>query len=255
MSNKEYSTTELKSLLGLLFLIIIWSAINDHAVKWFVQSIWVLVGVPILFLAFSRFKFTPLTYRLVFIHACILLVGAHYTYQLSPPGLWLKDLFDLERNHFDRVGHFAQGFVPAMIVREILIRRSPLIPGKWLFFIVLCICMAISVWYEFLEWIAAVAGPQHVTDQAREFLALAKQAPNAIEAAKYNGQAQQLIAEATKVKYLAQQGDVWDTQWDMFMAMIGCVSSQILCARIQDRQLNQYGLVSSTDIKPAAQLE
>lgn len=243
MPTKEYTTTELKTLLGVLFLIIIWSAINDHTVKWLVQSIWVLVGIPILFVTFSRFKFTPLTYRLVFLHAIILLVGAHYTYQLTPPGLWVKDLFELERNHFDRVGHFAQGFVPAMIVREILIRRSPLVPGKWLFFLVLTVCMAISVWYEFLEWIAAVAGPQHITDEARNLLTLAQQAPNAVDAAKYNGQAQQLISEATKVKYLAQQGDVWDTQWDMFMAMIGSISSQLFFARVQDRQLERHGLV------------
>ncbi|VAW73320.1 Inner membrane protein YjdF [hydrothermal vent metagenome] len=251
MPSKEYTTTELKSLLGILSIIIIWSAINDHAVKWLVQSMWVLVGVPILLLSFSRFKFTPLTYRLIFIHACILLVGAHYTYQLTPPGLWVKDFFELERNHFDRLGHLAQGFVPAMIVREILIRRSPLIAGKWLFFIVLCVCMAISVWYEFLEWIAALAGPQHITVEAQKLLSLAQQAPNAIEAAKINGQAQQLIAEATKAKYLAQQGDVWDTQWDMFMAMVGSLSSQFLFARVQDRQLTRYALHPKSNLQQA----
>jgi len=247
MSNKEYPLTELKALLGLLLFLIVLSAINPaNHVKWLVQSMWVLVGVPLLFVTFARFKFTPLTYRLVFIHACILLIGSHYTYQLSPPGLWFKDLFELERNHFDRLGHFAQGFIPAMIAREILIRRSPLVPGKWLFFIVLCICMAISVWYEFLEWLAAVAGPQNVTAEAKSVLAQAAQA-GSTEAAALKAQAQLLIDKATQIKYLAQQGDVWDTQWDMFMAMLGSITSQILCAPIQDRQLKRYSLWSRVD--------
>jgi len=241
MPNKEYPLTELKILLGVLFVLVVLSAINDHLVKWIVQSMWVWVGVPILYIAFSRFKFTPLVYRLVFIHACILLTGAHFTYQEAPPGELLQYLFGFERNHFDRVGHLAQGFVPAMIVREILIRRSPLVPSKWLFFIVLCIGMAISVWYEFLEWIAAVAGPQVIPQDAKDFLTQAVQA-NAADATALKAQAQLLIDKATKAKYLAQQGDVWDTQWDMFMAMIGCIFSQILCARIQDRQLARYNL-------------
>ena len=104
MSNKEYSVTEHKVLLVLLTLLVVLSAFNPaNHVKWLVQSMWVLVGVPLLIITFSRFRFTPLVYRLVFVHACILLIGAHYTYQLSPPGLWIKELFNLERNHFDRL--------------------------------------------------------------------------------------------------------------------------------------------------------
>lgn len=125
----------------------------------------------------------------------------HYTYAEVPWFNWLRDTFELSRNYYDRVGHFAQGFVPAMIVREILLRKSPLEVGRWLFFIVCCICLSISAFYEFIEWWGAV----------------------------YEGGA----ADA----FLGTQGDVWDTQWDMLMALAGAISAQTFLARLHDRQM------------------
>jgi putative membrane protein len=178
------------------------SAIDPYdRITWWLEVLPILIGAPILILTYHRFRFTPLAYRLVFIHALILMLGAHYTYARVPPGFWLQDLFDLSRNHYDRLGHFAQGFIPAILAREILLRQTPLVPGKWLFFIVTSICLALSAFYEFTEWWAALAGGE--------------------------------AADA----FLGTQGDVWDTQWDMFLALLGAISAQILLAHQQDREL------------------
>jgi putative membrane protein len=168
---------------------------------WLMEVAPVLVAVPLLIATARRFPLTPLVYRLIFVHALILILGGHYTYAKVPLGFWIQDAFDLSRNHYDRIGHFAQGFVPAMIAREILLRRSPLRPGKWLFFIVTCICLAVSACYEFIEWLAAILGGSD--------------------------------AES----FLGTQGDVWDTQWDMFMATLGAITAQLLLSRIHDRQI------------------
>ena len=168
---------------------------------WWLEIAPVLIVLPILFFTHKQFKFTQLAYTLMLVHAIILLIGGHYTYAEVPPFNWLKEIFDLSRNYYDRVGHFAQGFVPAIITREILLKKSPLVAGRWLFFITCCICLSISAVYEFVEWWVAV----------------------------YEGSA----ADA----FLGTQGDVWDTQWDMFMALLGAVSAQGLLARMQDRQL------------------
>jgi len=133
--------------------------------------------------------------------ALILILGGAYTYAHVPLGFWLQDLFGFARNPYDRIGHFAQGFVPAIIAREILLRRSPLVPGKWLFFLVCCVCLAISAVYEFLEWWSAV-----------------------------------ILGEGAK-EFLGTQGDEWDTQWDMFLALIGAITAQLSFARLHDRQL------------------
>jgi putative membrane protein len=167
----------------------------------------VIIAAPLLVFTYRAFPLTPLAYRLIFLHACILMLGGHYTYAETPIGFWLKDLFDLSRNPYDRIGHLAQGFIPAILVREILIRRSPLQPGKWLFVITSCVVLAISACYEFLEWWAALA----LGSGADEFL--------------------------------ATQGDQWDTQWDMFLALIGGVSAQLLLGKTHDRQLATLGLV------------
>jgi putative membrane protein len=145
-----------------------------------------------------------LVYRLVFGHALILMLGAHYTYADVPLGEWARDWFGFARNHYDRVGHFAQGFVPAIIVREILLRRTPLRAGRWLFALVSCVCLAISACWEFGEWWATL---------------LKGEGPDAI---------------------LSSQGDVWDTQWDMLLALIGAVMSQLLLGRVHDRELRQF---------------
>lgn len=169
---------------------------------WFLEVLPISIGLPILVFTFKRFRFTQLVYLLIAIHACILILGARYTYAEVPFGFWIRDLFGLERNHYDRLGHFAQGFIPAIIVREMLIRKVSLARGGWLFFLVTCVCMAISVTYEFLEWGASLA----------------------------SGEA----ADA----FLGTQGDVWDTQWDMFLATVGAIFAQLLLARTHDKQLS-----------------
>jgi putative membrane protein len=173
---------------------------------WFLEVFPILIGVPILLAVHPRFRFTPLAYRLVFIHCLILMLGGHYTYARVPIGFWVQDLLHLARNHYDRLGHIAQGFIPAMLVREVLLRQSPLRPGRWLFFLVASVCLALSACYEFIEWWAALIGGES--------------------------------AEA----FLGTQGDVWDTQWDMFLALIGAVTAQAVLSRVHDRQLAQIGV-------------
>lgn len=189
-------------LLAILSAVFVWSAIYPvDRLIWALEVAPVLIALPILVFTHRYFIFTPLVYALVLIHAIILLVGGHYTYAEVPWFNWLRDTFELSRNYYDRVGHFAQGFVPAMIAREILLRKSPLEVGRWLFFIVCCICLSISAFYEFVEWWVAI----------------------------YEGGA----ADA----FLGTQGDVWDTQWDMLMALVGAISAQMFLARLHDRQM------------------
>jgi putative membrane protein len=168
---------------------------------WLLEVAPILIIAPILVLTARRFPLTPLVYRLLFVHALILMLGGHYTYAKVPLGFWVQDAFGLARNHYDRLGHFAQGFVPAMLAREVLLRRSPLARGRWLAFLVVCVCLAFSATYELIEWLAAVLGGS--------------------------------AADA----FLGTQGDVWDTQWDMFMAGLGAVTALLLLSRVHDRQL------------------
>jgi putative membrane protein len=168
---------------------------------WVLETAPVFIAAPLLWLTWGRFRLTPLAYRLIALHALILILGGAYTYAHVPLGSWLQDLFGFARNPYDRIGHFAQGFVPAIIAREILLRRSPLVPGKWLFFLVSCVCLAISAVYEFIEWWAA------------------------------------LILGQGAQEFLGTQGDPWDTQWDMFLALAGAIAAQLLLARVHDRQL------------------
>ena len=168
---------------------------------WILEVAPIFIVAPILVLTARRFPLTPLVYRLLFVHALILMLGGHYTYAKVPLGFWAQEAFGLARNHYDRLGHLAQGFVPAMLAREVLLRRSPLQRGKWLAFLVVCVCLALSATYELIEWLAAVLGGS--------------------------------AADA----FLGTQGDVWDTQWDMFMALIGATSALLLLSRVHDRQL------------------
>jgi len=123
---------------------------------WWMEVAPVLVGAPLLVATYRRFPLSPLVYRLLAAHALILIVGGHYTYARVPLGFWAQELFGLARNHYDRLGHFAQGFVPAIVAREILLRTSPLRRGAWLFFLVTCVCLAISASYELVEWWVAL---------------------------------------------------------------------------------------------------
>lgn len=171
---------------------------------WILEVFPFLIIVPILSASYGKFPLTPLLYRLILVHALILFVGGHYTYARVPFGFTLQDMLGLARNPYDRIGHFAQGFIPAIAAREILLRRTPLVRDGWLFFIVVSICLAISACYEFIEWWSAVVLGQG--------------------------------ADA----FLGSQGDPWDTQWDMFTALLGALVAQLLCAGVHDRQLARF---------------
>ena len=199
-------TTNHRLLFPILLLnlaaVFVWSAMQPtDYLTWFLEVAPVLIALPILCFSYQKFPLTPLLYVLILVHAVILMIGGHYTYAEVPAFNWLRDTFELSRNYYDRVGHFAQGFIPAMVAREILLRKNVVQKGAWLFFIVCCIALSISAVYELIEWWVAVA----------------------------SGEA----AEA----FLGTQGDVWDTQWDMFIALIGAVIAQLVLANSHDRQL------------------
>ncbi|HUL04644.1 MAG TPA: DUF2238 domain-containing protein [Gemmatimonadales bacterium] len=175
----------------------------DDRTTWWLEVFPIFIVAPILVLTARRFPLTPLVYTLLAIHAIILMVGGHYTYAKVPLGFWVQDMFGLSRNHYDRLGHFAQGFVPAILVRELLLRTSPLRPGRWLFALVTATCLAFSACYEFVEWWAALAGG-HSADA-----------------------------------FLGTQGDPWDTQWDMFFALLGAIAAQLTLSRVHDRSLRR----------------
>ncbi len=190
------------ALIAIFGAVFVWSAIKPHDYfTWFLEIFPLIIALPILVFSHQKFPLTKLLYGLILIHALILMVGGHYTYAEVPLFNWLRDMYDLSRNYYDRLGHFVQGFVPAMIAREILLRKNVIKNGGWLFFIVCSICLSVSAMYEFLEWWVAVATGEG--------------------------------ADA----FLGTQGDVWDTQWDMFTALIGAISAQILLAKLHDKQL------------------
>jgi putative membrane protein len=196
------SSREPAILLAVGIVLLVVSGIGPYdRTTWVLEIFPIVLAIPALILTRARFPLTPLVYRLIFIHALILMLGGHYTYARVPLGFWVQDLLGLARNHYDRLGHFAQGFVPALVAREILLRTSPLHRGKWLFVLVTSVCLAISACYEFIEWWSAVIGGSAATD------------------------------------FLGTQGDVWDTQWDMFLAFVGAMTAQLTLARVHDRQL------------------
>lgn len=190
-------------LLALGAAALVLSGVGPHdRFTWFMEVAPIFVAVPILLATYRRFPLTPLAYRLILVHALILMVGGHYTYAEVPLGFWMEKAFGFARNHYDRIGHFAQGFVPAVLAREVLRRkRDPLPNDGWLFFLVSCVCLAISACYEFVEWGTAVATGSK--------------------------------ADA----FLGTQGDPWDTQWDMLWALIGSIVSQFLLTRFHEREL------------------
>ena len=196
---------QLRTILFALFLIAIgWSAIRPH--EWFTWGLEVfpaVIGVVLLLATRGRFPLTPLLYILLFIHAVILVVGGHYTYARVPLGFWMQDAFGFARNHYDRIGHFAQGFIPAILAREIFIRLSPLRDSRWLPFVVVCFCLAFSAFYELIEFWTALASGGAATD------------------------------------FLGTQGDVWDTQWDMQLALIGAVTALVTLSGVQDAELRR----------------
>jgi len=190
------------ALLAVVVVVLIWSGTEPYdRLTWVLEVIPVLIAVPLLAWTARRFPLTPLVYVLIALHAVILMYGGHYTYALTPLGDWMREAFGFSRNHYDRIGHLMQGFGPAIVARELLLRTSPLRPGKWLFVLITLSILGVSAVYEFTEWWVALAGG----DSAGAFL--------------------------------GTQGDVWDTQWDMFLAGCGAILAQVLLARVHDRQL------------------
>jgi putative membrane protein len=168
---------------------------------WVLETFWIVLGLPLIVALWRRFPLTDLLVCLLAVHALVLATGGHYTYAEVPLGDWLRDTFHLSRNPYDRIGHLMQGFVPAILVRELLVRTSPLRGSRWLAPLTVCACLAFSAFFELLEWWASLIGG-HSADA-----------------------------------FLATQGDIWDTQWDMFCALIGAVLSLLLLSRLHDRRL------------------
>ncbi len=210
MANGPTTSREPIILAAIAVVILVWSGIGPHdRLTWWLEVAPVFIGLAVCALTYRQYRLTPLLYRLLLLHAAILMLGGHYTYAQVPAGFWVQDLFDLSRNHYDRLGHVAQGFVPAILAREILIRSSPLRPGGWLFFLVVCVCLAFSAFYEMIEWWAA------------------------------------LIGGGSAESFLGTQGDVWDTQWDMFLALLGSIAAQLMLGRTHDRSLTQMGVAAT----------
>ena len=196
------SRTQGLALAAAVLAALVWSGIGPtDRLTWIMEVIWVVIGLPLLMFTWGRFPLTRLLYVLIALHCLLLIVGGHYTYAQVPLGFWVQDWLDLSRNHYDRLGHFTQGFVPAILARELLLRLTPLKRGGWLFYLVLAAALSFSAFFELIEWWAA------------------------------------LIWGGAADAFLATQGDVWDTQWDMFLALIGAFTAQILLARWHDREL------------------
>ena len=194
------------TLLGLVGLALMASALAPYdRATWWMEVAPVLIAAPLLVATHRRFPLTPLLQVLIAAHALVLIVGGSWTYARVPVGFWLQDVLALDRNPYDRIGHFMQGFVLAIAAREILLRHRVLRPGGWLFFVVTCVCLAISAVYELIEWAAAVALGQG--------------------------------AEA----FLGTQGNPWDTQSDMAMALLGALLAQLLLGGWHGRQLARLG--------------
>ena len=189
-------------LLALVGGVLILSGIfTADRMNWFLDVVWVIVGLPVIVASRKYLTLTPLLYWLMAVHSLFLIGGGFYTYEHMPLGLWAQDIFGFERNHYDRIGHLLQGFVPALIWREVYIRWSPVPRGGWLFFIIACTCLAFGATFELLEWWAAV------------------------------------LSGKSGAEFLGHQGDNWDAQWDMFLCLIGALLALSTLARTHDRQL------------------
>lgn len=190
--------------LGIFFLVLAWSAWRPHDYPtWWLEVLPALMALAVLALTRRSFPLTPLAYALVLLHCVVLMVGGHYTYAEVPLGQWVMEWSGGARNNYDKLGHFFQGFVPAIIAREVLLRRRVVARGAWLSFIVVSICLAISAFYELVEWWVAL-----------------------------------LSSEAAE-SFLGTQGYAWDTQSDMLMALVGAVVALLLFAAVHDRQLRE----------------
>lgn len=199
---KNHGGREPLALAIIAVVLLVLSGVKPHDyLTWLLEVAPIILALPLLIATYRSFPLTPLAYRLIFTHALILMLGGHCTYELAPVGRWLQEALSLSRNPYDRIGHLAQGFVPAIVTREILLRLTPLMRGGWLYFLTVSVVLAISAAYELFEWAAATA----LNESADAFL--------------------------------ATQGDPWDTQWDMFLALFGANASLLLLSSVHDRAL------------------
>ncbi len=188
--------------LSIFLAILIWSGINPKdTYTWLLEVLPALIALVLLILTRKSFRLTPLAYQLILVHAVILMIGGHYTYAEVPLFDTIGDLIGSTRNNYDKLGHLAQGFIPALVTREVLIRKQVVSGRGWLNFIIICICLAISAFYELIEWWVAL-----MSDEAAE-------------------------------SFLGTQGYVWDTQSDMAFALVGAIAALTLLSRLHDRQL------------------
>lgn len=189
-------------LVAVLLAALVWSAVGAKSLgTWALEVVWIGIGAPLVLLNHRRFPLTRLVCWLLVLHAIVLCYGGHYTYAETPLGDWLREVFDWQRNNYDRIAHFVQGFVPAMLVRELLLRLTPLRRGGWTFTLTVAVCLSVSACFEMVEWLSAV------------------------------------ILGAGADDFLGTQGDVWDTQWDMFLCLCGAIVAQLVLSRVHDRQL------------------
>jgi putative membrane protein len=204
MSSLKYPAT----LLIIVLIFGVWSGIKpiDTRLTWVLETLPVMMALPVLIITYKKFPLTNLTYTLIAIHAMILMLGAHYSYAKVPLGFWMEDWFGWARNNYDKIGHFMQGFGPAIYTREIVARTSPLRRGKWLGFISIAVPLAFSACYEIIEWLASLSNP---TD-----------------------------TEA----FLGTQGYIWDTQSDMFLCLIGSMVALLLLRKLHNSYLRKIGL-------------
>lgn len=187
---------------GLLLPVLVWSWIEPYnRLTWWLEVIPAVVGVPLILAFWKRFPLSTLLLVLLWLHCILLIVGGHYTYARVPLGEWARNWFGWTRNNYDKLGHFTQGFVPAILTRELLLRVSPLRGSRWLGFLVVCVCLAFSAFYELLEWLAAASSGAAADD------------------------------------FLGTQGDPWDTQSDMALALVGAITALVFLSRMHDRAL------------------
>jgi putative membrane protein len=200
---KDHNKNPLPYFAAILIILTLTLVLSNDRFTWILEVFPVLIGLPILLLTYRRFPFTDLVYSLIVLHTLILAVGGVYTYAKVPLGFWMQDWFGFARNHYDRIGHFAQGFIPALLTREIIIRTSPLRKGKWLNFITVSICLAVSAFYELIEFAYAMGTGE------------------------------------TAESFLGSQGDIWDAQWDMTFALMGAVLALVFISKFHDAQLKK----------------
>ena len=190
--------------LAIVLVALVVSGIHPHdRTTWWLEIFPILIALPIVLATYRRFPLTDLLYALIAVHALVLILGGAYTYAHVPLGFWMQDWFGFQRNHYDRIGHFMQGLVPALVAREILLRNGFVIGHRMAAFLSVCVALAVSAFYELVEWWSA------------------------------------LILGQGADEFLGTQGDPWDTQSDMFCALIGAIAGVALCARLQDAEIRR----------------